>query len=99
MLRYFQGLLVVFQGVVGLEVVIAVPKGTAEFVGDGFGVGGEFGNDVILIDVVCIEKEAGGRDDAEGCKDDGNWVVTVELTSGSVKGFMTSLGLCQLRQW
>lgn len=79
--------------------MIAVPKGTAEFVSDGFGVGGEFRDDVVLIDVVCVEEEAGGGNDAEGCKDDGNGVVPVELTGASVKGFVTSLGLSQLRQW
>lgn len=82
-----------------MEVVITIPKGTAEFIGDGLRVGGEFGDDVVLIDMVCVKKETGGGDDAEGCKGDREGVVAVELAGGSVKGFVTPLGSGQLRQW
>ena len=61
-----EGLPVVFDGVFGLEIVVGVVEGAAEFVGDGFGEGREFADEVALVDVVYVEQTAEAEDYATG---------------------------------
>ena len=61
-----KGLLVVFEGIFGLDVVVGVVESATEFFGDGFGEGGEFADDVGLVEVIGVYETDGGADDAGG---------------------------------
>lgn len=63
-----KGLLVVFEGTLGLDVVVGVVEGAAEFFGDGFGEGGEFADDVGLVEVIGVYETDGGADNAGGTR-------------------------------
>lgn len=61
-----KGLLVVFEGIFRLDVVVGIVEGAAELSGNGFGEGGEFADNVGLVEVVGIDETDGGADDAGG---------------------------------